>query len=61
MLTAVVLRHLGEGRSAPAPELLRTARPRRLLVSDAGGLLARDLPRGALSRTSEEGTIVVPL
>ena len=49
------------GRSAPAPELLKAARPQRLLVSDAGGQLARDLPRGVLSRTSQEGTIVVPL
>ena len=51
----------GGGRSAPAPELLRAAHPRRLLASDAGGQLARDLPKRALSRTSEQGTIVVPL
>jgi competence protein ComEC len=51
----------GGGRSRPAPELLAAARPDRLVVSDDGGTLARDLPRGSLSRTSEEGTIVVPL
>jgi competence protein ComEC len=51
----------GGGRSAPAPELLSAARPRRLVASDAGGQLARDLPRGTTSRTSQEGTIVVPL
>lgn len=52
----------GEGRSAPSPVLLAGARPSRLLVSDAaGGQLARGLPRGTTSRTSEEGTIVVPL
>jgi competence protein ComEC len=49
------------GRSSPAPELLAAARPRRLVASDAGGQLARDLPRGATSRTSQEGTIVLPL
>ena len=49
------------GRSAPAPDLMRAARPRRLLVSDDGGQLARDLPRGVLLRTSQEGTIVIPL
>jgi len=51
----------GGGRSAPAPDLLAAARPSRLIASDAGGQLARDLPRGAVSRTSEEGAIVVPL
>jgi competence protein ComEC len=51
----------GGGRSSPAPDLLTAARPDRLIVSDAGGQVARDLPRGALSRTSEEGTIVLPL
>ena len=49
------------GRSAPAPELLAAARPARLIVSDAGGRLARDLPAGDLSRTSEEGDIELPL
>ena len=49
------------GRSAPAPELLAAARPTRLIVSDAGGRLARDLPAGDLARTSEEGDIVLPL
>lgn len=49
------------GRSTPAPELMARARPSTLLVSDAGGQVARDLPRGELLRTSEEGTIVVPL
>jgi hypothetical protein len=49
------------GRSAPAPELLAAAQPARLIVSDAGGPLARDLPAGELSRTSQEGDIVLPL
>jgi beta-lactamase superfamily II metal-dependent hydrolase len=49
------------GRSAPAPDLLTAARPGRLLVSDDGGQLVRGLPSGILSRTSEEGAIVVPL
>lgn len=51
----------GGGRSAPAAELMGAARPARLIASEAGGQLARDLPRGELSRTSEEGTVVVPL
>jgi competence protein ComEC len=51
----------GSGRSAPASELLAAGRPHQLLISDAGGTLARGVPRGQLSRTSEEGTIVVPL
>jgi hypothetical protein len=49
------------GRSAPAPELMAAGTPRRLAVSDAGGQLARDLPRGNLTRTSEEGDVVLPL
>jgi competence protein ComEC len=49
------------GRSAPAPDLVAVALPQRMVASDAGGQLARDLPRGALSRTSQEGAIVVPL
>jgi len=49
-----------EGRSAPAPDLVAATRPRRYIVSDGGGLLSRDLPRGLLTRTSEEGTIVLP-
>jgi competence protein ComEC len=49
------------GRSAPAPELLAAARPARLIVSDAGGRVARDLPLGNLRRTSQEGDIVLPL
>jgi hypothetical protein len=49
------------GRSAPSPVLLPIARPGQLVTSDAGGALARNLPRGELSRTSEEGTIVLPL
>ncbi|MBO0684113.1 MAG: hypothetical protein J2P45_13210, partial [Candidatus Dormibacteraeota bacterium] len=49
------------GQTAPAPELLRAARPARLIVSDAGGRLARDLPQTDLSRTSQEGDITVPL
>jgi len=51
----------GGGRSAPAPEFMARARPSQLLVSDAGGQVARDLPRGELLRTSQEGTIVIPL
>jgi len=51
----------GGGRSAPAPELLAAARPSRLVVSDDGGPLARGLPSALLSRTSEEGTVVLPL
>jgi hypothetical protein len=49
------------GRSSPAPELLAAASPRRLVASDAGGQLARDLPHGAVVRTSQEGDIVLPL
>jgi competence protein ComEC len=49
------------GRSAPAPDLVAAGRPRRFVVSDTGGQLARDLPRAMLARTSEEGAIVVPL
>jgi competence protein ComEC len=49
------------GRSAPSPDLLDAARPGRLVVSDAGGRLARDLPHAGLERTSEEGAIVIPL
>jgi competence protein ComEC len=51
----------GGGRSAPAPELTRAARPGRLIASDPGGRLARDLPAASVSRTSEEGDIVLPL
>jgi competence protein ComEC len=51
----------GGGRSAPAPDLLPAARPARLIASDAGAQLARGLPTGSLSRTSEEGGIVLPL
>jgi competence protein ComEC len=49
------------GRSAPAPDLMAAARPGRLIVSDAGGQVARDLPGGIMARTSEEGAVVVPL
>ena len=49
------------GRSAPAPDLLKAARASRLLVSDGGGQLARDLPRSGIYRTSEEGDIAVSL
>ncbi|MGI8563951.1 MAG: ComEC/Rec2 family competence protein [Candidatus Dormibacter sp.] len=49
------------GRSAPAPELLMAARASRLLVSDGGGQLARDLPHSGVYRTSEEGDIAVSL
>jgi hypothetical protein len=49
------------GRSAPAPEFMTAARPARLIVSDTGGRLARDLPAGDLSRTSQEGDIALSL
>jgi competence protein ComEC len=49
------------GRSAPEPDFAAVARPRRLIASDTGGQLARGLPLGILSRTSQEGAIVVPL
>lgn len=49
------------GRSAPAPDLMAAARPSRLIASDAGGQLARGLPTGLLARTSQEGSIVIPL
>jgi competence protein ComEC len=49
------------GRSSPAPELLSAARPAKLVVSDTGGTLARDLPHSTLVRTSQEGSIVLPL
>ena len=49
-----------EGRSSPAPELLRAARPKVLLVSGAAKL-ARDLPAGNLRRTAQEGSIQVAL
>lgn len=51
----------GGSRSAPAADLLAAARPARLIASDAGGQLARGLSRGVLSRTSQEGEIVLPL
>jgi hypothetical protein len=51
----------GGGRSAPSPDLLAAARPGELVVSDAGGQLARDLPRGLVTRTSQEGAVVLPL
>jgi hypothetical protein len=49
------------GRSSLAPDLVAAAHPGLLVASDAGGQLARDLPRAGLSRTSQEGAIVVPL
>jgi competence protein ComEC len=49
------------GRSVPAADLLSAARPRRFVASDVGGQLARGMSRGMLSRTSEEGAIVLPL
>lgn len=51
----------GEGRSALSPVLLSAAHPSRLLASDVAGPLARGLPISEVSRTSQEGTIVVPL
>jgi hypothetical protein len=49
------------GRSAPAPDLVAAARPARFVVSDPGGQLSRDLPRALLTRTSQEGAIVLSL
>jgi hypothetical protein len=49
------------GRSAPEPDFAAAARPRRLIASDTGGQLARGLPLGILSRTSQEGAVVVAL
>lgn len=50
----------GQGKSVPAPGLLRRAHPHELIVSDTQG--AR-LPRGfpPVSRTSQEGDVEVPL
>jgi competence protein ComEC len=48
------------GRSAPAPELLAAARPKVLLVAGSAPP-ARGLPAGNLRRTSQEGSIAVPL
>ncbi len=48
------------GRSLPAPELLAVARPKVLLVAGAARP-ARGLPAGNLRRTSQEGSIAVPL
>jgi len=49
------------GRSAPAPELMRAARPGRLVASLASGHLARELAAATVSRTDQEGTIVLDL
>jgi competence protein ComEC len=50
------------GRSAPVPDLMAAARPGLLIASDSGsGQLARGLPAGILSRTSQDGTIVQAL
>jgi competence protein ComEC len=49
------------GRSSPAPELMAAARPQRLVASDAGGQLARDLAHSDVLRTSQEGDVVLPL
>jgi competence protein ComEC len=51
----------GGGSSAPAPELMAAARPRRLVASDAGGQLAGDLAQSNVLRTSQEGDVVLPL
>jgi competence protein ComEC len=48
------------GRSAPSPELLAAARPKVLLVAGSAPP-ARGLPAGNLRRTSQEGSIAVPL
>ncbi len=48
------------GRSLPAPELLAAARPKVLLVAGVARP-ARGLPAGNLRRTSQEGSIAVPL
>jgi len=48
------------GRSAPAPELPAAAQPKVLLVAGSAPP-ARGLPAGNLRRTSQEGSIAVPL
>jgi competence protein ComEC len=48
------------GRSAPAPELLAAARPKVLLVAGSAPP-PRGLPAGNLRRTSQEGSIAIPL
>jgi len=48
------------GRSAPAAELLAAAKPKVLLVAGSAPP-ARGLPAGNLRRTSQEGSIAVPL
>lgn len=49
------------GTSAPVPEMVAAAHASRYVVSDAGARTARDLPTGAILKTSEEGAITVPL
>lgn len=49
------------GKSALAPEIMAAARPQRLVASDSGGQLARDLAHANVTRTSHEGDIVLPL
>jgi competence protein ComEC len=49
------------GRSSPAPELMAAAHPQRLVASDAGAQLARDLAHRDVLRTSQEGDVVLPL
>jgi hypothetical protein len=40
---------------------MAAARPQRLVASDAGGQLARDLAHSDVLRTSQEGDVVLPL
>lgn len=48
------------GRSLPPPELLAAARPAVLLIAGSA-TPARGLPAGSLRRTSQEGSISVPM
>jgi competence protein ComEC len=49
-----------EGRSLPPPELLAAARPGVLLIAGSA-TPARGLPPGSLRRTSQEGSISLPM
>ena len=49
------------GRTAPAPELLRRAAPRRVIASVGPGRLARELSNLNVERTNELGSIELPM
>jgi hypothetical protein len=51
----------GGGRSTPSPELMSAARPERLVASESGGQLTKDLARSDVLRTSQEGDVMLPL